>query len=171
MKLRRLTQEGIALFTAYLGLLKTEPTTPSPTHLLEEEGASEAIPEEIQVDSTPFATRFDAAKYLCDRLANILDVERDTGLWAWLTLYYLDQLLPARKGKDWPGEMARLVPEVNAAFRYYRHLLLGPFVIYKAHISDPDRAFGILATSPSAPGEVVAQFAGTGQAFGGYGHA
>ena len=160
MKLRRLTPAGIEAFAAYLTNLKAEPTLDPPAWLLTDPTASDAIAGEVDVDTVPFATRFDAAAYLDSKLADVPNVERDAGLWAWLTLLFFDQVCPKKSGPDRKvGETARYLPAMENFQRFYRHLLLGPYMIYRAHSDDPQRARGVLATSLSSPGDIVEQLA------------
>jgi hypothetical protein len=133
MKLRRFTQPGLVQFTQYLDQLKAAPTTPPPEWLLTDEIASEAAAD-VEVVDQQFATRFDAAEYLNGVLcaAKLNNVERDAGLWSWLTLLLFDQVCPpAQGGQRKLGELARYVPAVENFQRYYRHLLLGPYAIYR----------------------------------------
>jgi hypothetical protein len=130
--------------------------------LLDEAGASEPLKAEVEVENKVFGTRLEAAKYLDQLLsvAKIPQVERDAGLWAWLTLFYFDQLSPPRKGGiRKTGELARYVPALGNFQRFYRHLLLGPYLILRAHADELHRAAAVLATAPNAPGDVVEQFA------------
>lgn len=162
MKLRRLTPEGIAQFTTYLTNLKAEPTLEPPTYLLTEQGSSQAIPAEVDVEDITFATRFDAAAYLDAKLtaSGLVSPERDAGLWAWLALFYFDQLCPRGKGGARKvGEYARYIAAMENFQRFYRHLLLGPFMIYRAHGDQPPRARGVLATAVNSPGDIVEQLA------------
>ena len=88
------------------------------------------------------------------------DVDRDIGLWAWLTLFYFDEICPRGRGSERsPGERARYIPEATNFRRYYRHLLAGPYRIFKAHRQNPNRALVILCQTLDKPGDIVEQFA------------
>jgi hypothetical protein len=57
-----------------------------------------------------------------------------------LSLFYFEQLCPAAaNGARSAGAVARYLPSTHG-FRYYRHLLAGPFLIYKAYREDPKKA-------------------------------
>ena len=160
MNLRKLTESGIKEFAAYLTNLKVEPTLDAPSHLLSEPAASEALDEQVQIERVSFETRFHVASYLYERLSGLPQVEREAGLWAWLALFYFDELCPpGNGGVRKPGEQARYIPAIENFQRYYRHLLLGPFLIYQAHADDPQRVKGVLLTAPHAPGDIVEQLA------------
>lgn len=162
MKLHRLNDRGLAQFSAYLVQLKSEPTLPPPLYLLTESDTSEPIATEVEVENVEFENRFAAATYMDNKLSSsgLISPERDAGLWAWLTLFYFDQVCPVRKGgvrKVY--DHARYIPAIGNFQRFYRHLLLGPYVIYRAHSDDPQRVRGVLATAVDSPGDIAEQFA------------
>jgi hypothetical protein len=162
MKLRRLTDTGIEAFSNYLAKLRAEPTLAPPVQLLDSPGVSEPLKTDAAVEPRPFATRLDAAEYLHGLLAGsgLVGLDRDRGLWTWLTLYYFDQLCPADgHGKRKAGENARYIAELMNYKRYYRHLLAGPFYIYNAHSDCPQRAKAILVSKIHMPGDIVEQVA------------
>ena len=111
-----------------------------------------------------FKNRRDAGAYLYELLSphqvRIGDIERDRGLWAWLATAWIDLLAPATpSGTRNLKARARWIPMVHDYQKYYRHLLAGPYRIYRTHRDNPDRAMAVLATSVLRPGEVVEQFA------------
>jgi hypothetical protein len=123
---------------------------------------SEELGCQVHIEEQTFASRFEAAGYLDEKFAasGLKGVERDRGLWAWLSLFYFDQLCPADgHGRRKPGELARWVPEVTNYQRYYRHLLAGPYRIYRAHRDDPERALALLCNPLDRPGDIVEQLA------------
>jgi hypothetical protein len=141
MKLRRLTDTGIEAFSNYLAMLRAEPTLAPPVQLLDSPGVSEPLKTDAAVEPRPFATRLDAAEYLHGLLAGsgLIGLDRDRGLWTWLTLYYFDQLCPADgHGKRKAGEDARYIPNMSDTRRYYRHLQYGPFAMYRMHHNKPE---------------------------------
>lgn len=116
------------------------------------------------VDVQDFQTRRQLAEYFHGVLApyeqQIPDIERDTGLWTWLSIAWLDILAPPDSGGTRPlRDRARLIPAVDDYRKYYRHLLAGPYRIFRAHLDDPDRAMAVLATPPNRPGDLVEQLA------------
>lgn len=162
MKVGRFTPEGIGRFSEYLDQLESEPTRLMPTHLLEDPACSETVgtPTEIQVKA--FGTRFAAAEYLDQILEETseTEVERDVCLWAWLTLLFFDELCPPNKsGERRLRERPAYIPEPENFQRYYRHLLLGPYLIFRAHKDNPKRALGMLCKPLPIIDDVVAQLA------------
>lgn len=162
MKLRRLTDAGVADFSAWVGRLNETPKLDPPLRLLADDATSEPFRPEVEVEQQSFANRYEAARYLAQKLAvpGVLNPESDVGLWTWLTLLYFDQLCPKRAdGTRKPGELARYVVAAGSFQRIYRHLLLGPFLIYRAHESDPLAAMAVLQSPLHQPGEIVEQLA------------
>ncbi len=141
MKLRQLTKQGIAKFEGYVTTLREQPKMPIPTELLTQPGDSEALPTSSEVEAIIFATRLDAAAYLYAVLtqSGLKYIEHNTGLWTWLTLFYFDQLCPADgNGHRKPGEPARYFPRFTDARRYHRHLLFGPYAVYRLYHTDTE---------------------------------
>jgi hypothetical protein len=117
---------------------------------------------DIDVQPTAFASRFELAKYLDSKLTDsgLKKLERDIALWAWLTLFYFDQLCPVDKdGRRARGEQARYIPAVEDYRKYYRHLVAGPYSIYRAHRDDPSRVLAVLAGPVDKPGDIAEQLA------------
>jgi hypothetical protein len=54
---------------------------------------------------------------------------------------------------------ARLLPLLDNHQRFYRHLLLGPFLVVRAHHDNPERAAAFLKQPLWKPGEIVEQLA------------
>ena len=162
MKLRRFNSDGIAAFRDYRARLVIEPILPPPVQLLEDAAYTEVV-SDTEVPSRAFATRLEAGRFFEGLLdaANILSPERDQGLWAWLTLFYFDEVCPADANgrRDPKTDEARLIPSLDNYQRFYRHLLLGPFLIVRAHRDQPDRAIGMLCNPLWKPGEIAEQLA------------
>ena len=145
-RLRKLSTSGIKLFSDYLSDLATDPQKPTPVQLLNDATASMDLAVAIEVQQLQFPSRMEAASYLHDLFssAELTGLDRDQGIWSWLALFYFDQLCPiAKDGKRKLREAVRYIPSGHA-FRYYRHLLAGPYLIYKAYRDNPTRAAIVL---------------------------
>ena len=161
MKLRRLNAEGLRLFAEYLDALKATPSLPLPVTLLTDDATSEQA-SSVEIARQTWGSRFGAAKWLYETLepARLSDVARDAGLWAWLSLLHFDEVCPPDgRGHRKPGEPARHIPQVTNFQRYYRHLLAGPWRIYRTHRDDPVRALVVLCQPLHTPGDLVEQLA------------
>ena len=164
MNIRRLNDSGIEEFAKFLDSQTTDYPEPYPGKLLTDPERTQKLPNSIPIDRIPFERRFEMAEYLYKLIpeTGIRDPERDAGLWTWIALYWYEQLCPIDKnGKRLTRERARLVANVTSSYRSYRHLVLGPFLIFAAHEDDPHRAMCLLYTPPNAPGELVGQIAST----------
>ena len=126
--------------------------------LLQDTRSCDTLDVVIDVVPAQFPTRLAVAEHLYNLLdqAGLTGLDSDQGLWTWLSAFYFEQLCPPNRG---PGERARWVPAINDFRSYYRHLLAGPYQIYRAHRDDPLRAMVLLATPPHLPGDVVEQLA------------
>lgn len=162
MKLRRFNSDGIAAFADYRSRLTLEPTLAPPTSLLEDPAYTEILSEEVDVQPQRFENRLEAGQHLNSLIdsAGITLPERDRGLWAWLTLLHFDAVCPADgNGRRSPQDEARLLPLLDNHQRFYRHLLLGPFLIVRAHREKPNRALAFLKQPLWKPGDIVEQLA------------
>lgn len=162
MRAARLNEASLATFAAWLETLKAGGSLLAPTALLTDPQAIEPLAAEVEVEARSFASRFEAAEYLHSRFtaAGLTDVDQDRGLWAWLSLFYFDAVCPPGKGgARTPGATARHIPEPGNFQRYYRHLLAGPYRIYRAHCDEPARAMVVLCQPLDTPGDVVEQLA------------
>lgn len=162
MKLRRFNHDGVVAFANFRARLALEPTLEPPVELLEDLALTELLPGDVEVEARKFANRLEAGVFLNELmdLANIQLPESDQGLWAWLTLFFFDQVCPADgHGCRDPQDEARLVPILDNYQRFYRHLLLGPYLIVRAHRDLPERAIAMLCNPLWKPGEIVEQLA------------
>lgn len=162
MKLHRFNRDGVAAFSDYRARLSLEPTLEPPVELLEDPALTELLPGDVEVPARQFANRLEAGRFLNELMdaANAQLPERDTGLWTWLTLFYFDEVCPADgNGRRNPKDEARLIPLLDNHQRFYRHLLVGPFLIVRAHRSQPERAIAMLCNPLWKPGEIVEQLA------------
>lgn len=162
MKLGRLTALGVDRFNAFLDELKFNPSAGFPKELLSSPSYFETVDDEIEIVPYKFKSRWDVAKYLNSLIKNspLDNVERDIYFWAGLTAFYFDVLCPPdNKGNRKIKERSRYIPEPANYKRYYRHLLLGPYLIYRAHLDHPERTMALLCSAPHILSEVYEQFA------------
>lgn len=162
MMLRKLNEAGVQKFSEFLDSLTVDPSVEIPKPLLIDQVTSENLSVAIEIEERVFLSRFEVAVHLDEKLSNsgLTDVEKDKGLWSWLSLFYFDQLCSVdSSGKRKPGERARWIPDVYNFRKYYRHLLVGPYRIYRAHRDDPERAIALLCGPINQPGDIAEQLA------------
>ena len=152
----------MAAFSNYRSHLTLEPTLEPPVELLEDPALTELLPGDVEVSNRKFTNRLEAGCFLNELLdtANVQLPERNQGLWTWLTLFFFDEVCPADgNGRRNPKDEARLIPLLDNHQRFYRHLLVGPFLIVRAHRKQPERAIAMLCNPLWKPGEIVEQLA------------
>jgi hypothetical protein len=159
-----LNDSGIARLLEFVHGVKNDPTLAAPLEILTHPSTSTDLGEVcVEIEHQTFGSRFAAAKYLYETLdgSGLTQIEQDRGLWAWLALFFYEELCPpSNKGQRKPGEDARWELQM-APRRYYRHLLAGPYSIYKAHNQCPNSVEILLCGPLDEPGEIVGQLAAT----------
>lgn len=160
MNLRRFNQKGIEAFSQFLDEVHASGETRSPASLLESSDYGDAVaPTIVTPDFPASTTRYEAGVALRALLAPLPNrLDADTGLWAWLAARHFKVLCKVSKGRLKPGERARWIPNTGS-FRYYRHLLAGPYLLVGAHSDDPKRALAVLSGHVSEPGDIAEQMA------------
>jgi len=134
-QLRILNDRGIALYRDYLDELRSGSERKPPQELLVDPWCSARVPLDVSVEGKPFQNKLAIGKYLNDvlRLMPHSQIERQVGLWSWLTLFYFDDVCPLKKyGRRAPGPHYRYILDLDFR-RFNRHLLLGPYNAYKLH--------------------------------------
>jgi hypothetical protein len=162
MDVRRFTSSGLAAFQRFLDSCTTDAPLPHPASALTDPLLSEPIPSDVTIEQRAFGTRFELAEYLDQAFESggYRPPRADAGLWAWLACYYFLEICPVKaSGKLDPGASARWIPQSSDWRRYYRHLVAGPYNIYRAHRDNPMRALALLCQRPGRPGDLVEQLA------------
>jgi hypothetical protein len=132
---RALNNSGIDRFREHLQALREGGRPAAPKDILFEDEYSLELPEKALVEETEFASRIDAMEYLARPLGSLGKSQREyfQGLWAWLSLFYFDQVCPhATGGIRKPGKDYRHIPDSSYRYRH-RHLLAGPYQVFKLH--------------------------------------
>jgi hypothetical protein len=158
--LRRFNDQGIARFRELLSEIRANGDA-DVYAILWDDALTEQLSAEPVLDVRPFGDRREAGEYLYEVVSRVSheieDVERDPGLWSWLAAAWMDHIAPVDNGRRQLGATARWIPAVGDYQKYYRHLLAGPYQIFRAHREDPDRAMVLLATGVGSPGEAAEQ--------------
>lgn len=156
--IRSLNNAGLQALREFLADLRQDPTAAPPVGILTDPAFSERFAVDVEVEHRLFASRFEAGEYLYEvfRTAGVLAVDRDKGVWAWLALFYFDALCPESRGRRSPGEDARWIPDLRPR-RYFRHLLVAPYAIYRAYALHPQEAMILLCQPLHRPGTYPAE--------------
>lgn len=126
------TPIGNKEFSDFIQNLKSHGDTPIPSHMLYQPPFSVPFELEIEIKNTQFETRYEFGAYLASLFERIPRnvLMKNEGLWNWLVLFYIDQLLPVNlRGKREMGEMARYVYNPRYT-KYYLHLVAATWDIY-----------------------------------------
>ncbi len=133
--IRILNEEGLAKFKEYLQELREGSTREPPYELLTDPWYSSKMPGGIEVEKITFPNKKEAAKYFFEKFHFLphSQIDQNVGLWSWLSLYYFEQVCPKNKlGRRIPGRDCRHILDLDYR-RYYYHLLIGPYNIYRIH--------------------------------------
>ena len=143
MRLHRFNDDGLQRFHDFLDALSGDAGFAVPTDLLTDPSCVELVATVVEIEPRQFVNRLEAATYLDGRLSDATecDVQRDVGLWSWLSLFYFDQVCPTdARGRRTVRERAWYVPAFDDDRRHYRHVLAGLWRVYSAHRDNPRRA-------------------------------
>lgn len=162
MNLGTFTAAGIAAFQRFLDSQTTPAPLPWPASALEDSSYSTPASAQVSLAQREFLTRFELAEYLHRQFAEagFSPAPDNMALWAWIACRYFRELCPKGSGGVWkPGSIARWIPASSNYRRYYRHIVVGPYSIFRAHRDNPRRALALLCQAPGRPGDVVEQLA------------
>lgn len=147
MELRRLTAPGVEAFRAYLSELRIDPTLAPPRELLTDPSVSEALRPALYAEPATFPDRMTFCRWLhsAAEAAGSAAPISDPGFWPWLSLALFDQVCPPQTDNSRRvQEEARYIAQLSGVRRYYRHSLLGPYLVFRQFLPDPDRALVLL---------------------------
>ena len=133
--IRTFNNSGIEHFRAYLNNLRRDIGDEPPYELLDQPNVIAELSVDVVIENKSFATRWAFGRYLCEVLSSIplREIERNRGLWAWLSLFFFDQVCPPGKDKvRRPGQDYRHIPDFGYRYRH-RHLVYGPYSVYRRH--------------------------------------
>lgn len=162
VQIRKLTQRGREQFKAWL---EQEAPGAAPLHLLTGPDTSSEVNGKAQIEQRGFASRLELGEYLADRLSGLppASIRFEEGLWDWLTLFYIDELLPPGSGgKRDIKELVRYALELRNR-KWSRHIVRMSWMAVKDH---GPAARVMLAVPISKHTDVMEQIGGQQEAFG-----
>ena len=136
-QIRCLSPIGIRRFRSYLKRLRDDGRIAPPRHLLTDDLSSLAATlGDVRVEAREFQSRRDFVEFMDERFrtAGFYEDADEPGMWEWLSLYYIDATCPLnRSGKRIPGTDSRHLMTDQDSRRRNRHLLRGPYMLYRQH--------------------------------------
>lgn len=159
---RRLTNEGRERFRNWL---QQGAPHPAPVDLLTDPAASEALDHTATVEQRGFESRFELGEYLLAKLSGLpaASIRFDEGLWDWLSLFYLDELLPPDvAGKRQVKQVYRYSCELKNRL-WSRHIVRMSWMALRDH---GPAARVMLAFPIDKQPETLEQIGGQQEAFG-----
>ncbi|EIF51372.1 hypothetical protein [Sulfurovum sp. AR] len=165
MRLKKMTDLGLKQFTKYLSELRAGKNSEYPKFILEDDEYSEPYGSEaIEVVEKKFETKLEMLQEIDNILKNPnrKDVDSDTHLWAWLSLFYFESIVKKDKNGNIALESTNIsyIPEITIWNRYYKHKILGPYLIYKMHQDHLEDTYPLLKTRPDQMGEFMGNVMG-----------
>ncbi len=148
VKVRRLRGDGTAELREIILAIKHDRSAEVPANRIQEILFGTDTSEELigggEVEPRAFESKGEWALYISERVGALSEIARyDDGLWNWLTLFYLDSVIPVSNGtRREPLKLYSYLLSVDSErWSFYRHLLAAPYWF----ISDyPEDAGGLL---------------------------
>jgi hypothetical protein len=162
LKVQSLNQAGITAFSAWLA----HPSEPAPREILTDPAYCDEIVDEFWVEPAKvFTTSYQLGEYLHDVFTNISDPvahEGATGMWAWISLAFIDSLLSRSNGK--PLDKAHYLEQPAQSGRRlaYRLIVRTAWKLVRLHGSLSEVALG---SKKSPWGEMAEQMTSRQEVF------
>ena len=171
MKFRRFTPAGITAVRDFLAKAKESSTLDlaARDRLLSAEARSESgqplsepVTElaDLDLDSTRiFPTTYAFCEYFHSLIKdhNPLAYRNDVGMWTWLAMVYVDQLVHVDDGIVDCGMEGRIIYLARRYTRDYRHLLAAPYYVFLNYSGRLEDCEAVVAHPLNAPGDFVDQ--------------
>mgnify|MGYP001187654797 CR=1 FL=1 len=84
------------------------------------------------VELRDFDNKYEFAKYITPIIQDLEGIEKNSGFWSWLTLFYFDQICPAREGQRRKLRNAFYIHDLDYK-NALKHHLAGSYLLYKQH--------------------------------------
>ena len=142
VKIRAFTQEGLQRFEGFLDDLKDNPSRAEWNDKLRKEIDELLFDEDLSTEfhdgshkidrEKKFERRYEFGEYLYS-IFREKHVEKETGMLSWLALLFFDQICK-KTGKSNRVKVLskyRYIPEIDNSWRFYRHLILTPILVWQ----------------------------------------
>jgi len=160
LELRRFTDFGLREFERVL-LQNPKGNAPDFAALSLRDDLTEIISTDRVVSPQNFTNRWECGKYFhglveSKRVDIGRDPETDRGLWTWLAVAWFEYLNKpqGRSGGTWPRE--RWILSLTYS-RYYKHLLAGPWIVYRKYSENPEFCKVLLLPAITSPGHDISE--------------
>jgi len=160
LSLRRFTDYGLSEVERLLSS-SSDSTGSALTALLTRDDLTEMISDVSDITPQDFENRWECGKFFHELIelkrAQIKrDPETDRGLWTWLAVAWFNYLKKpgANNGAVWQVE--RWVLGLRWS-RYYKHLLAGPWIVFRKYSDSPDFCKVLLLPEITKPGHDISE--------------
>jgi hypothetical protein len=160
LQLRRFNALGLSEIDRIIGLDAGDAGS-TLTALLSRDDLTEVITPEANVVPRNFNNRWECAKFFhelieSNRASIRRDPETDRGLWTWLAFAWYQYLKKPNSvnGTSWPRE--RWILSMSYS-RYYKHLLAGPWIVYRKYSENPEFCKVLLLPEITTPGHDISE--------------
>lgn len=137
---REFNQDGIDAFADFLRAAKVAATTAPPFGLIDDHRYFKVVANAGTVEKRSFDSKLDFARYIHSRTSAMspATLRLSIGIWAWLTLFYFDQLCPpdSNGGRRLRSSEKYLASGTHIASGLDKHLLFFPWKMYALHKED-----------------------------------
>ena len=144
-EIRIFNEAGLNAFDHVLNQMENSGTFISLESIVHSNELTTKISSQQVIHVIDFESRMECGKYFYELFENIklelqsagVDTVTDKGLWSWISAFWGEVLLRNSGDRFYVGNRARYILE-SGAFRDYRHLLAGPYSLYKASNLNPE---------------------------------
>ena len=144
VELRAFNEAGIRAFEDALNEMENAKSFASLDAVVFNSDLTEKLSTQKIIEVRDFETRMDCGKYFFEMFETIktelqsagIDPITDKGLWTWISAFWGEIILKNSRDAFYVGDRSRYVLE-SGGRRDYRHLLAGPFNLYRASYLNP----------------------------------
>ena len=144
-EIRIFNEAGLNAFEQALNEMEHSGTFISLESIVHSEELTTKISSQRVIRVTEFESRMECGIYFFELFESVklelqsagVDTVTDKGLWSWISAFWGEILIKNSGDKFYVGNRARYILE-SGTFRDYRHLLAGPYNLYRASNLNPE---------------------------------